>query len=247
MPQTTKVIVIDSQTKLPVPNAAIYYDQSNNLGVTDPQGTLSSEVIPAGNHTITVDALGYDLATQDIYVSPPSSAFNTKVYNVSIKYLGELPTGGGEGGGGGIGGGGGEGGGGGITGGGEGAGGGGGTTVITNPPTYTTPPSYEAPSYGAPSYGGPSYGGQAYQPPSQPAQPGLAMPPIEWLQQFLLLPFTTLQTIFSAPPAMPQAPAMNMGGQIAVYGKPRREILGYCPAGRVAPAMMQGAKKSKKK
>jgi hypothetical protein len=23
---------------------------------------------------------------------------------------------------------------------------------------------------------------------------------------------------------------MNMGGQIAVYGKPRREILGYCPA-----------------
>jgi hypothetical protein len=39
----------------------------------------------------------------------------------------------------------------------------------------------------------------------------LAMPPIEWLQQFLLLPFSTLQTIFSAPPAMPQAPMMQGG------------------------------------
>jgi hypothetical protein len=210
IPQTTKVIVTDSQTKLPVPNAAIYYDQNNNLGVTDPQGTLSTESIPAGNHTITVDALGYDLYTQDIYVSQPSGAFNTKVYNVSIKYLGDLPTDGGIGGGNGGGNGGG-------IGGGNGGGNGGGTTIITTPPTYTTPPSYEAPSYGAPSYGAPSYGGPSYggpsgQAPSGQAPAGLPMPPLEWLQQFLLLPFTTIQTIFSAPLAMPQAP-MTQGGR----------------------------------
>ena len=212
IPQTTKVIVTDSQTKLPVPNAAIYYDQNNNLGVTDPQGTLSTESIPAGNHTITVDAVGYDLATQDIYVSAPSTGFNTKVYNIGVKYLGELPTGGGEGGGGGGGTTGGGTTGGGTTGGGEG----GGTTIITTPPTYTTPPSYEAPSYGAPSYGAPSYGGPSYggpsgQAPSGQAPAGLPMPPLEWLQQFLLLPFTTIQTIFSAPPPLPQTP-MTSGG-----------------------------------
>jgi DNA polymerase-3 subunit gamma/tau len=231
IPQQIKFKVTDKETKLAIPDAAISYDDGTILGATDYRGEFKTSDIPQGNHLVAIDAMGYDLYEQEVYVSPPSFNPPPKDYKVELSFLGELPgvgegttpptepytpptepytppTGGYEGGGGGYGGG--------------GYGGGG-------------APSYEAPSYQAPSYGAPSYGGPSYQQPSAPpaqtapqAPSGLPLPPIEYLQQFFLLPFTTLQSVFSTPPPAPGP--LPKGGQIAVYGKPRREILGYCPA-----------------
>jgi len=230
IPQQIKFKVTDKETKLAIPDAAISYDDGTILGATDYRGEFKTSDIPQGNHLVAIDAMGYDLYEQEVYVSPPAFNVPPKDYKIELSFLGELPglgegepytpptepytpptepytppTGGYEGGGGGYGGG--------------GYGGGG-------------APSYEAPSYQAPSYGAPSYGGPSYQQPPPQTAPqapsGLPLPPIEYLQQFFLLPFTTLQSVFSTPPPAPGP--LPKGGQIAVYGKPRREILGYCPA-----------------
>jgi hypothetical protein len=208
--------VIDKETKLPISGVAVYSDDFP-VGVTNVKGKLETSELPAGKHILSVDAVGYDLAEKEIITPPPNRMMQKFNYDFELSFIempeelpgagelpaaGELPSGdtgittpGYDGGG--------------YYGGGGGYGGG--------------APTYQAPSYGAPVYNAPSY---PTAPPAQQAPsagfPGL--PPIDWLQQFMLLPFSTLQKAFSMP--------MSSGGQIALFGKPRREILGYCPAGK---------------
>lgn len=210
IPQTTIFKVIDKETKLGVPDAAIYYN-GTALGITDYKGELKTQALPKGKRMISVDAMFYDLYEMEVYTTPPSARAITRTYNIELSYLAGPPTtvpptepptepyypptepyyppsepyyp----------------------------------PTTYQPPPTYEAP-VYEAPSYGAPGYGGPSYGPPAYeapgyQPPTTaPQLPTPPLPPIEYLQQLLVMPFTTLQTIFMATPPPPAPTPMSIGG-----------------------------------
>jgi len=207
-PQTTNIKVIEKTTKVGIPEAVIFID-GIPYSTTDSDGKLDGITdLSAGKHTISVDALDFESGEKEIYVAEPSGY--PKTVNITME-LSVIPTelpgteeaGAGAGAG---------------TAAEEAAaaaqeqaqqyGGGyyGGGYGYQQPPSYQ-PPSYEAPSYGAPSYGAPSYGGPTGA-PQQPAQglPQLPLPPLDWLQQFLLLPFTTIQTAMSATP-------MSRGGR----------------------------------
>lgn len=204
-PQNTIIKVVEKTSKVPIPDAAVFVDgMPPTYAVTDAKGTMNTSDLSSGKHTVSVDAIDFESGEKEIYVAEPSGF--PKTVNVSIE-LSMLPAELEEGaaaeeaqaaaeeaaaeaqaqaqqyGGGGY------------YGGGYGS---------QQPPSYQ-PPSYEAPSYGAPSYGAPGYGGYT---PQQPAQglPALPLPPLDWLQQFLLLPFTTIQSAMSVGP-------MSRGGR----------------------------------
>lgn len=204
--------VVEKSTKAPIPDAAVSAD-GIPFAITGIDGKVSTSDLPSGKHTITVDALDFESGEMEIYVAEPSRFPTTINRTVELSILPtELP--GAE-----------------EAGAGAGAGtaaeqqaaaeeaaaaaqqaaaqyGYGGGYGYQQPPSYQ-PPSYEAPSYGAPSYGAPAYGGPTTY-PQQPAQglPQLPLPPLDWLQQFLMLPFTTIQTAMSTTPM-----AMGRGGR----------------------------------
>jgi hypothetical protein len=176
-PQAT-VKVIDKDTKLPVVGAAVYYD-SVPVGITDSKGKFATNEIPAGRHTLSVDAIGYDVAEKEISMPAPSRSPQSFNYDFEVSYIempGEAPV--------------------------E-------VPAPTEPvtvPAYEYP-SYGAgaPVYEAPSYGGPTYG--APQQPAQPALPALpALPtlpqllPIEYFQQLFMLPFIPAQMALGSLP-----------------------------------------------
>lgn len=197
-PQNTIIKVVEKTSKVPIPDAAVFVDgMPPTYAVTDAKGTMNTSDLSSGKHTVSVDAFDFESGEKEIYVAEPSGF--PKTVNVTIE-LSMLPAELEEG----------------AAAGEEAAaeaqqqaeqyGGGyyGGGYGSQQPPTYT-PPTYEAPSYGAPSYGAPGYGGYT---PQQPAQglPQLPLPPLDWLQQFLLLPFTTIQSAMSVGP-------MSRGGR----------------------------------
>jgi hypothetical protein len=230
----TTIKVVDKESKLPIPLAAVSTADGYDIGITDARGQVKSTDVPSGQQTIVVDAEGYESVEKPLYISPPSRFQQKASATIEMSFL-ELaaeagegvvpgagaeqppsqppsqPPAGYEGGG--------------YYGGGGGYGGG--------APTYT-PPTYEAPSYGGPSYQAPP-AAAAPSYPALPALPGLPTlpgpPDLGYLQGLLLLPLTTIQTVMAVPPALPVAG----GGQVGIYGKTRREILGYCPAGRSVP------------
>lgn len=201
-PQTVNIKVVEKSSKVPIPDAAVSVD-GIPFAVTDAKGIVSTSDLSSGKHTISVDSLEFESGEKEIYVAEPSGFPATVNYTVELAVLPTELSSAEEAGAGGLeeaveeaG-----------EAAGEAAGGYyGGGYGYQQPPSYQ-PPSYEAPSYGAPSYGAPSYGGPGYQ-PQQPAQglPALPLPPLEWLQQFLLLPFTTIQSAMSIGP-------MSRGGR----------------------------------
>ena len=178
-PAVVNVKVTDKETKLPVAGAAVYYGDTP-IGLTDSKGKLTARDIPKGEYILSVDAIGYDVAEKNISIPGYSRSPQTFNYDFELSYIEMLEEGVAE-------------------------------EVVTppTPPTYEYPsyPSYGAgaPTYEAPSYGGPTYGAPpaAAQPafPALPALPQLPGPPTaEYLQQFLLLPFTTIQTALGMTP-----------------------------------------------
>lgn len=198
-PSTATIKVIDKETKLPVVGAAVYSDDFP-VGITDTRGKLVTSELPVGKHVLSVDAVGYDLAEKEI-VTPQASRMMQKFnYDFEVSYI-EMPgdetaseaasaaseaastaaeqaaaaqaaAAASEYAGGGY----------------FGGSYGGGA------------PNYGAPSYGAPTYNAPSY---PTAPPAQqaPSAGALPLPPIDWLQQFMMLPFTTIQRAFNVPMA----------------------------------------------
>jgi len=177
-PQAT-VKAIDKDTRLPVVGAAVYYD-SVPIGITDSKGKFTSNEIPAGRHTLSVDAIGYDVAEKEISMPAPSRSPQNFNYDFELSYIEmpseapvEMPVAAPE--------------------------------APVSVPAYEYP-SYDygggAPVYEAPSYGGPGYG--APQQPALPALPALpTLPqlfPIEYFQQILMLPFTGIQAAMGALP-----------------------------------------------
>jgi hypothetical protein len=216
VPAQATIKAIDGETKLPIGGAAVYADDYP-VGITDSRGKLVTSDIPVGKRILSVDAIGYDLAEKEIVIPAPSRMPQKFNYDFELTFI-EIPE--------------------------EVSGAGAATSEAVSSAAEQAAavtgyeggayfggeygggaPTYQAPSYGAPVYNAPSYPAQ----PTQPTAPSVGappLPPIDWLQQFLLLPFTTIQKAFNVP--------MVAGGQISLFGKPRREILGYCPAGRTA-------------
>ena len=231
----TTIKVVDKDSKLPIPLASVSTADGYDIGITDARGQVKSTDVPSGQQTIVVDAEGYESVEKPLYISPPSRFQQKASATIEMSFL-ELAAEAGEG----V-----------VPGAGAGEGAGAGAGIVTEQPPagyegggyygggYQQPPSYQPPTYEAPSYGGPSYqappAAAAPSYPALPALPGLPTlpgpPDLGYLQGLLLLPLTTIQTVMAVPPALPVAG----GGQVGIYGKTRREILGYCPAGRSVP------------